>query len=81
MCEFEERPGPAPLDVQEEDCTTIYIVYRGGVEIRHGGGADVTSSISLEVDLPAPKSPKRPRWRGGLSIGGFADSKIDSRLR
>ena len=27
-CEFEERPGPAPLDSQEEDCTTIYIVYR-----------------------------------------------------
>jgi hypothetical protein len=27
-CEFEERPGPAPVDVQEEDCTTIYIVYR-----------------------------------------------------
>ena len=27
-CEFEERPGPAPLDAQEEDCTTIYIVYR-----------------------------------------------------
>jgi hypothetical protein len=28
-CEFEERPGPAPLDAQDEqDCTTIYIVYR-----------------------------------------------------
>ena len=27
-CEFEERSGPAPLDSQEEDCTTIYIVYR-----------------------------------------------------
>jgi hypothetical protein len=27
-CEFEERPGPAPGDAQEEDCTTIYIVYR-----------------------------------------------------
>ena len=27
-CEFEERPGPAPPDAQEEDCTTIYIVYR-----------------------------------------------------
>src|ERR1700693_4675087 len=27
-CEFEERPGPAPVDAQEEDCTTIYIVYR-----------------------------------------------------
>ena len=27
-CEFEERPGPAPADAQEEDCTTIYIVYR-----------------------------------------------------
>src|SRR5260370_4093151 len=23
----------------------------------------VTSSMSLEVDLPAPQSPKRPRWR------------------
>jgi hypothetical protein len=27
-CEFEERPGPVPPDAQEEDCTTIYIVYR-----------------------------------------------------
>ena len=27
-CEFEERPGPAPVDAQEEDCTTIYIIYR-----------------------------------------------------
>ena len=28
-CEFEERPGPAPLDAQEDDdCTTIYLVYR-----------------------------------------------------
>ncbi len=27
-CEFEERPGPAPVDAEEEDCTTIYIVYR-----------------------------------------------------
>jgi hypothetical protein len=35
-CEFEERPGPAPLDAQEEDCTTIYIGYRE-VGIRQGG--------------------------------------------
>ena len=28
-CEFEERPGPAPLEAQEDDdCTTIYLVYR-----------------------------------------------------
>ena len=28
-CEFEERPGPAPVDAQEDDdCTTIYLVYR-----------------------------------------------------
>jgi hypothetical protein len=27
-CEFEERPGPEPVDAQEENCTTIYIVYR-----------------------------------------------------
>jgi hypothetical protein len=27
-CEFEERPGPAPVDAQEEDRTTICIVYR-----------------------------------------------------
>ena len=27
-CEFEERLGPAPPNAQEEDCTTIYIVYR-----------------------------------------------------
>ena len=35
-CEFEERPGPAPLGSQEEDCTTIYIVYRD-VGIPQGG--------------------------------------------
>jgi hypothetical protein len=29
LCEFEERPGPAPVDAQEEhDLTTIYIVYQ-----------------------------------------------------
>ena len=39
-CEFEERPGPAPEDTPEEDCTTIYIVYRE-VGIRHGGLADI----------------------------------------
>jgi hypothetical protein len=33
-CEFEERPGPAPLDAQEEDCTTICIVYRDLVNPR-----------------------------------------------
>src|SRR3984893_13156206 len=27
-CEFEERPGPAPLYSQEEDAITICIVYR-----------------------------------------------------
>ena len=28
-CEFEERPGPAPVDAQEEEnCTTICIVYQ-----------------------------------------------------
>jgi len=36
-CEFEERPGPTPVDAQEEeDCTTIYIVYRD-VGIPQGG--------------------------------------------
>jgi hypothetical protein len=35
-CEFEERPGPAPVDAPEEDCTTIYIVYRD-VGIPQGG--------------------------------------------
>jgi hypothetical protein len=34
--EFEERPGPAPEDAQEEDCITIHLIYRD-VEIRHGG--------------------------------------------
>jgi hypothetical protein len=35
-CEFEERPGPAPPDAQEEpNCTTIRIVYRE-VGIRPG---------------------------------------------
>ena len=27
-CEFEERPGPAPVDAQEEHAITICIVYR-----------------------------------------------------
>jgi hypothetical protein len=27
-CEFEERPGPAPLDAQDDDCITIRIIYR-----------------------------------------------------
>ena len=27
-CEFEERPGPAPVDAQEDDCITIRIIYR-----------------------------------------------------
>ena len=27
-CEFEERPGPAPVDAREDDCTTIYIIYQ-----------------------------------------------------
>ena len=35
-CEFEERPGPAPVDAQEEDAITIYIVYRD-VGIPQGG--------------------------------------------
>ncbi len=35
-CEFEERPGPAPVDTQEEDCTTIYIVYRDLVNPQGG---------------------------------------------
>ena len=39
-CEFEERPGPAPVDAQEEDGITIHIVYQD-VEIRHGGRADL----------------------------------------
>ena len=35
-CEFEERPGPAPVDAQEEECTTIYIVYRDLVNPQGG---------------------------------------------
>ena len=27
-CEFEERPGPAPPGEEEENCTTICIVYQ-----------------------------------------------------
>jgi putative transposon-encoded protein len=38
-CEFEERPGPAPLDAQEEGCTTIYIVYRDLVNPQGGQAA------------------------------------------
>ena len=34
-CEFEERPGPAPVDAhQEDDGITIYIRYEE-LEIRH----------------------------------------------
>ena len=39
-CEFEERPGPTPVDAQEDDGITIHIVYRD-VEIRHSGRADM----------------------------------------
>ena len=40
-CEFEERPGPAPPGAQEdEDCTTIRIVYRE-VGIHHVGPEDM----------------------------------------
>jgi hypothetical protein len=40
-CEFEERPGPAPVDAQEEDCTTIYIAYRDvGIPQSGGHGRD-----------------------------------------
>ena len=36
-CEFEERPGPAPVDAHEEqECTTIYIVYRDLVNPQGG---------------------------------------------
>ena len=35
-CEFEERPGPAPVDAQEDDGITIHIVYRD-VGIPQGG--------------------------------------------
>ncbi len=38
-CEFEERPGPAPLDAQEEDCTTICIVYRDRLNPQGGQAA------------------------------------------
>ena len=35
-CEFEERHGPAPVDAQEDDGITIYIIYRE-CEIRQPG--------------------------------------------
>ena len=36
-CEFEERPGPAPVDAHEEqEYTTIYIVYRDLVNPQGG---------------------------------------------
>ena len=38
-CEFEERPGPAPLDSQEEDAITICIVYRDLVNPQGGQAA------------------------------------------
>ena len=36
-CEFEERPGPAPVDAQEVNGITFY----REVEIRHAGDADM----------------------------------------
>jgi hypothetical protein len=38
-CEFEERPGPAPLDSQEEDAITICIVYRDRLNPQGGQAA------------------------------------------
>jgi hypothetical protein len=38
-CEVEERPGPAPVDAQEEDCTTICIVYRDRLNPQGGQAA------------------------------------------
>ena len=38
-CEFEERPGPAPLGSQKDDCTTIYIIYRDLVNPQGGQAA------------------------------------------
>jgi hypothetical protein len=35
-CEFEERPGPAPPGAEEENCTTIRIVYRDLVNPQGG---------------------------------------------
>jgi hypothetical protein len=35
-CEFEERPGPVPVDAEEDECIAIHLIYRE-VEIPHGG--------------------------------------------
>src|ERR1700719_1121226 len=38
-CEFEERPGPAPVDAQEDARPTIYIVGRDLVNPQGGQAA------------------------------------------
>ena len=51
-CEFEERPGPALVDAQE-----VFILQFFSPE------KVVTSSMSIEVDLPAMQSSKRQSRR------------------
>jgi hypothetical protein len=46
-CEFEERSGPAPVDAQEDDGITMYIVYQD-IEIRHGSCAPVEGLDGLK---------------------------------
>src|SRR5260370_22505048 len=55
-CEFEERPGPAPLDAQEDYCTTIYIVYRDRLNPQ-GGRKRSTHDECAEPTSDVGKTP------------------------
>ena len=57
-CEFEERPGPAPVDAQEEDDgITIYIVYRE-CEIRQPGREEREQIVASPTELAIEGSGK-----------------------
>jgi hypothetical protein len=57
-CEFEERPGPVPVDAQEDqDCTTIYIVCRDLVNPR------VTEAAPDEIRCENKPMHHRLHWR------------------
>ena len=56
-CEFEERPGPAPVDAQEDDGITIYIVCRE-CEIRQPGGEEGEQIHASPTELAVEGSGK-----------------------
>ena len=48
-CEFEERPGPAPVEAQEEDAITICIVYRDLVSPEGGSQRSTHAECAEET--------------------------------